>query len=773
MTVGSGSANSSTVQVSGIQFSNTTGSYKITGGTIETAAPQIIIKVGSGSQNGSSVSAEIDSIISDKSVVGGSTLIKEDQGTLRLNAANTYSGGTNIDAGTVVAGNSGAFGSGVVSLAPNTVLIFAAPNLAMDNHLNLSGDPTIRVASGTDTISGAISDGSAPGYLEKTGSGTLILTGSNTYTGGTNVVAGTLQGNANSLQGVIENASRVVFDQDSAGSYSGAMSGTGELDKLGGGTLTLSGESQDSGLATIDAGTMAVNGSYAGGIAVMSGATLSGSGAVGSTTVAYGGTISPGGEHGNVLTVNGDLAIAPGGTYRTDVSPALAGDLLHVNGTASIAGATISLVSGNGQLPSRGRELLLSATNGVNGTFAVVESNFAFLNMALTYQPGDVYLTVQRNGVSLSEIGNTRDEVAVGAALNNLAAGPAYEAALGLSATVARHAFNTLSGESHASARSVLVQDSYYVRDAAVERLRGVECAPGAASGMKTAAGGKLIDGVCQPDKASVWMQDYGSFGHNGGNGNAAGIGHTASGFVLGADAPVAGWQVGGLVGYGHSSFESGAVSSYGHSSNVSLGLYAGTHWGRLALRTGATYSWNMLSTTRNVGFTGFSNRLNTDYNGGTAQAFGDLGYRFDAGPAMIEPFADVAYVNLHTNGYIEHGGPAALAGRATDTGVTYSTFGARVAGTVRVGGIALTPNATLGYRHAFGLTTPTTREAFLAGGNAFDVAGVPLSTDAAVLKAGLQARLTDRLNVGVSYVGQYGDYSTESGVTGAIRIKF
>ncbi|TWB08129.1 autotransporter outer membrane beta-barrel domain-containing protein, partial [Gluconacetobacter diazotrophicus] len=46
-------------------------------------------------------------------------------------------------------------------------------------------------------------------------------------------------------------------------------------------------------------------------------------------------------------------------------------------------------------------------------------------------------------------------------------------------------------------------------------------------------------------------------------------------------------------------------------------------------------------------------------------------------------------------------------------------------------------------------------------------------STDAAVLKAGLQAKLTDRLNVGLSYVGQYGDHSTDSGLTGNVKVTF
>ncbi len=96
----------------------------------------------------------------------------------------------------------------------------------------------------------------------------------------------------------------------------------------------------------------------------------------------------------------------------------------------------------------------------------------------------------------------------------------------------------------------------------------------------------------------AMWMEAYGGWGRNSGDGNASGMNHSVGGFVLGADTMVAGnWRVGGMVGYGHSTFNSRAVDSYGHSNNVSIGGYAGTHWGRLAFRMGAAYTWNMLST--------------------------------------------------------------------------------------------------------------------------------------------------------------------------------
>jgi len=69
------------------------------------------------------------------------------------------------------------------------------------------------------------------GSLTKQNTGTVILSGANTYSGGTTVSGGTLQGTTTSLQGNIANNAGVVFDQTTTGTYSSVMSGTGSLTK--------------------------------------------------------------------------------------------------------------------------------------------------------------------------------------------------------------------------------------------------------------------------------------------------------------------------------------------------------------------------------------------------------------------------------------------------------------------------------------------------------------------------------------------------------------
>ena len=159
------------------------------------------------------------------------------------------------------------------------------------------------------TFAGLIENGSGTVSLVKEGSGTLTLSGANTYSGGTTVSAGSLVGTTTSLQGAITNNAAVTFDQSTAGTYAGVMSGNGSLTKLGGGAVTLTGANTYSGGTTVSAGTLLVNGSLANSaVTVGNGGTLGGSGSLGALlTVQSGGTLSPGNSPGVLAAAALDL----------------------------------------------------------------------------------------------------------------------------------------------------------------------------------------------------------------------------------------------------------------------------------------------------------------------------------------------------------------------------------------------------------------------------------------------------------------------------------
>ncbi|PKQ02676.1 MAG: hypothetical protein CVT73_17630, partial [Alphaproteobacteria bacterium HGW-Alphaproteobacteria-12] len=136
------------------------------------------------------------------------------------------------------------------------------------------GNAELEVNQFEDSIFGGIISGA--GSLVKMGSGILALTGANTYSGGTTVSAGTLKGNTTSLAGDILNNATLAFDQAADGTFSDNVSGTGGLEKTGAGTLTLSGTNTHSGGTTVEAGILRAGGAsaFASGAYTVNGGTL-------------------------------------------------------------------------------------------------------------------------------------------------------------------------------------------------------------------------------------------------------------------------------------------------------------------------------------------------------------------------------------------------------------------------------------------------------------------------------------------------------------------
>ncbi len=240
---------------------------------------------------------------------GAGALTKLGIGTLILSGANSYSGGTTVSAGTL---------QGTTTSLQGTI----------NNNSSVIFD---QATSGT--YSGVMS---GTGALTKSGTGTLTLGGANTYSGGTTVSAGTLQGTTTSLQGTINNNSSVIFDQATAGTYSGAMSGTGTLMKCGNGVLTFSGINTYIGMTSIQQGGLAVNGAIGGPVFVSPSTSLRGTGSVG--TVQNNGAVIPGASIGTLI-INGDYTQDPTASLiiEIDDSPVIS-DLLSITGTANLDG---------------------------------------------------------------------------------------------------------------------------------------------------------------------------------------------------------------------------------------------------------------------------------------------------------------------------------------------------------------------------------------------------------------------------------------------------
>jgi len=204
------------------------------------------------------------------------------------------------------------------------------------------GDVSVDGSSTTkrsDVISGA-------GALIKSGTGTLVLTGANTYTGGTTINKGVLQlgdgGTTGSIIGDVKNYGSLVFDRSDDVSFKGIVSGSGSLRQAGTGTLTLTGTNGYTGTTQVSDGSLYVDGDQSAAIGmttVANGATLGGKGTLGgNVTVSDGATLAPGGKDAiGTLTVNGNLKLSAGSALDYCFGGQLS-DLINVKGNLTLDG---------------------------------------------------------------------------------------------------------------------------------------------------------------------------------------------------------------------------------------------------------------------------------------------------------------------------------------------------------------------------------------------------------------------------------------------------
>jgi fibronectin-binding autotransporter adhesin len=731
-------------------------------------------------------------IFRDSATAGNATITNLTDSGVYFTGNNTADGATIINSGLVDISNLDADDIGIGSLSGAGTVYLGSKSLT------LSG------LGKNDTIAGALLDGGdglgTGGALTKIGAGTLTLTGANGYTGGTTVEAGTLDigggGATGSIAGNVDVAAgaTLAFNRSNDFAFAGTIGGDGAVGKLGAGAATLTGNSAAfTGTTSVNAGTLVVDGTLGGVIDVLSGARLEGTGTVGTTTIASGGTIAPGHSPGT-LTVAGDITFAAGSTYEVDITPALDGDLIDASGSATINGGTVDVVKAAGTYVPGSRWTIIGADGGVTGTFDALTQNMPFVDLALAYDPSHVYLDVARNDVAFCDVAQTSNQCTTGDAIESSGQGNAvYDAVAAVTDEgSARVALDALSGEIHASLKGTMLEDSRFVREAALDRTRAAFSGVAAPSlpvmgyGSESltpeqqealAREGKSAEvfapAPADTDRFAVWARGFGSWGQWDSDGNAADFERSIGGLFIGADAAVAEtWRLGLLTGYSRSSFDADDLTSSGDSDNYHLGLYGGTEWGNLGLRLGAAHTWHDIETGRSIAFPGFADSAQASYDARTAQAFGELGYRIDSGNFAFEPFANLAYVNVHTSGFTEEGGAAALASASSDTDATFTTLGLRAATDFSLGGVTATARGMVGWRHAFGDVTPLSSFAF-AGSDAFTIAGTPIAEDALVLEAGFDVGLSETTSLGVSYSGQVASKASDHGFRADFTVKF
>ncbi len=290
----------------------------------------------------------------------GSKLTKQGDGTLILsNTGNDY-GDTEIDGGILAAKDAAALGTGDVTIAESATLALSQGTL--DN--NVTGE----------------------GQIVKSGSDELIVTGDNTYSGGTTISGGTLTADhADSLgSGDIDNSGVLKVGE---GDLENTLSGSGSLVKTGTGELTLSGGNDYSGGTTIIGGTLTADhaDSLGTGAVANSGVLQVGEGELENTLSGSGSLVKTGtGE----LTLSGDNSYSGGttiigGTLTADHADSLGTGAVANSGVLQVGeGELENTLSGSGSLVKTGTgELTLSGDNSYSGDTTIADGTLIAANV--------------------------------------------------------------------------------------------------------------------------------------------------------------------------------------------------------------------------------------------------------------------------------------------------------------------------------------------------------------------------------------------------------
>ncbi|WP_176141656.1 autotransporter-associated beta strand repeat-containing protein [Sphingopyxis flava] len=667
-------------------------------------------------------------------ILGFGTLHKVGTGELHLTGSNSYTGGTIIHEGGL-RGDTNSLQGDIDTGAFGNILTFD-----QDGDGAYSGD-----------IGGE-------GWLVKRGSGRVHLAGTTSHTGGTSIFEGTLSGTTDSLQGhvAIIDASTLVFDQDSNGSFDGELAGTGSLIKDGTGAVTLTGDSSSfTGQTDILAGVLAINGSLGGNITV-SGGALKGTGVFGNVTTGQGGTFAPGNSIGQSNAAS--VTFEAGSVFEVELNdggfvPGVNHDAIHVTGSATLNGGTVHVTPDNGTdtgetyLP--GTYTILTADGGLSGAFDGVTDDYVFLDFALDYDPTSVFLISNRIA-HFSDVALTANQAGIAVTLDALDGGNDIVSAL-LGQTdegAARHALDSLTGELHASLTATLVEQSRVTRDAAFAR------------------GNRIL----RREGVELWIEGLAGNQRNDGTANTAALKNNRYGFLLGADTNIgSNLRVGAFAGYTDSDVRATDRGSTASIDSTHLGAYGAGQWGGFGLQVGADISWHDIDASRQVNFPGFSDSLESAYSARTGQLYGRMSYALSAGSVTFTPFGEIAHVWHSSERFAETGGPAALEAEKVDTSVTFSTLGLRMATEIDLGQSRAEFGAEIGWRHAFDQPEASV-QALHAGGAPFVVTGAPIAENALSLGLGGRLALSDRASLSFGYnadlAKQYENHAFRAGIS-------
>ncbi len=602
-------------------------------------------------------------------------------------------------------------------------------------------------AGGTIAINQLTGAGTSAGSLE--GLGTMTL-GAKRLTIGTNNLS-------TEFGGVIQGAG-------------------GSLVKAGSGTLTLTGNNTYTGATVVDGGLLAINGGFASsGVTVNAGGALGGSGAVPSTVIGSGGTLAPGNSIGTI-TINGSLGFSAGSVYAVEVSPTaadrtvvtgaatLAGTVQASFAAGSYIYRSYTILSAAGLGGTTFNRLTTS--NLPRGFAAALSYSGTEVFLTLTMArpvPGDGY-TINQTAV-FNGIANSFDLTGgLPGDFTDLTAGNLTQIS-GESATGGAPASFLLMD----IYLNLMLDPFTGARPAADARAIGF--APETPRRANAASAANAYAAMTPRDRPArhpggwnVWASAFGGSEKNGGNSTTGSHTNTtrAGGLAVGADYRVEAATLGfSLAGAGTDWGLSDNLGG-GRSDTFLAGAYVSKRWGASYASAALAYAWSDVSTDRNL-MLGGTGDLSGGYHADTLGARLEAGHRWAAGPFGLTPYAALQARRYRAPGYAETAstgtGTFALAYDAQKVDATATELGAWFDHATM-----LSPSATLTWRtrlawsHEYNRDRTVTATFQTLPGSGFTVEGAAAPADTALVSAGFEFAYDTGWTIGAKFDGKFAD---------------